>query len=624
MTTSDQHSAGCGPESLADQDGAQVEGVRKQTPRFIRNLAAARSLLLNKWTVSVTVGLLFVAWFAGMPRGELRLASFPSVAQDEEKIVLATTLFQRADAAVADAEKHHRQLSFAIASTNYDIEIPPPAAPKGSDLRTFVSDLSLDTAGNAGGTNFSISYNALAILEKTYQWIGKTDYFVVIRDLQSEKCSDSGETSCWRMVAQYWPSLMRPSEFSGTKDQLARDLAVLVMRGAAHNQGVTWRRQAARDEPPPFLLADATPNTMESLESAAKGIEILTIGESHPKCQGRSEAECLGSARAEFDLSMALDESLSPAAAYGLALIELDSALRAARKLAVELEVETFLTNAEKWTVQASGSRFLRSLMKSERLATKFGLLELNGVSPGEHMIDVARRFACALAEYRRANWKSCLEQIKELEDFPAPLRPYLEAAFLDSSFYEAVETGASLAEQLDALKKRLPISGAEAPSNSGELFMLRRVMLRHACRRQGALSRDEFEFIAQEAAHDAPNQILHNEAIILASACRQGQNYPGENEIATIIAEVDAMPEGKERRHYELLLSQYWIRRGKMDLAFALAKSALELPWTRFFVRQAPEFAPMIESDPHGDAFIRESFAISALTDLESCYWLE
>jgi hypothetical protein len=554
---------------------------------------------------------------SAIPRGELRLASFSSVAEDQAKLELATTLFQRADAALFDAETYHKQLSSAVGDGAYDIAIPPPAAPGATGLKQFVEDLSVD--GSIG--DISGKLNLLAILEKSYEWFGFHDFFMVIRELEPVGCPDGAQGDCRRVVAQYWPSPMRPDEFVGTKEELGRDLAVLVLRGQVRNKGDEWRRVAAADVAPPFLMAPETPSSMAALEATAKGMEILTLGESHPDCLDQAELACIDLAREAFRLSIERENTVHPAAAFGQALIELDAALRAARDLDPALTVESHLSKAEVRTSRARQSEFLRLAMDRSDLGPRFSLLDLHGLAPGETSIDVARRFACSLADYRRANWQGCISEIGELQNFPLPLQPYVEAALIDASLTEAADDD-SFKTQLDALDKRLSSSSGQNTSDADHL--LGRVMLKHACTRTNTLDDDGFAELVRRATDNAPHGTARQEAMIQAAACRPTQEFPSEADLQPLIASMEAMPDGKERHGFELLLSQYRIRQGQLDAALDLAKRALQLPWTGPYVRKAPEFAAMIASPDHGRGFIEASFTTATLSDLESCYRLE
>jgi hypothetical protein len=259
--------------------------------------------------------------------------------------------------------------------------------------------------------------------------------------------------------------------------------------------------------------------------------------------------------------------------------------------------------------------------MDRSDLGPRFSLLDLHGLAPGETSIDVARRFACSLADYRRANWQGCISEIGELQNFPLPLQPYVEAALIDASLTEAADDD-TFKTQLDALDKRLSSSSGQNTSDADHL--LRRVMLKHACTRASTLDDDGFAELVRRTTDNAPHGTARQEAMIQAAACRPMQEFPSEADLQPLIASMEAMPDGKERHGFELLLSQYRIRQGQLDAALDLAKRALQLPWTGAYVRKAPEFAAMIASPDHGRGFIEASFTTTTLSDLESCYRLE
>jgi hypothetical protein len=458
-------------------------------------------------------------------------------------------------------------------------------------------------------------------VEESYELFGLHDYFVVIREI--EPCRPAAEEKCWRIVAQYWPSRMRPEVFIGTEDQLARDLAVLVLRGAVQNQGDVWRRTAAAREgaAPPFLMAAATPTSMTALEATARGLQILTLGREHPQCRKKAETklECILLALAAFQQSDELEQTLNPVAAFGHALIELDAAFTAARNMERELTVESHLRHAEGWTSLARQSEFLRSTMDRTDLGSGFKLLELHGIVPGDDLIHLSRRFACALANYRRANWQDCVSEINDLKgvlDFPPPLQPYVEAALIDASLTEA--TADHFDSQFKALMHRLS-SSVDADAEHSK-YQLRRVALKHACEREDTLDDDSFAALVRATSDNAPNRSTHQEAIVLAAACRQGQRFPTEADLNPIVDSVEAMQDDEERHRFELLLAQYRMRQGRLDAALDLARRALPLPWTRPYVLKAPEFAEMISSPVYGPEFVKASFATATLSELESC----
>ena len=308
------------------------------------SLGVMRKVLLHRATISVVVvfvivGLLIVfAWLLARPNGELYFASFPAVAGDTKKNELATDLFERADATVEHAADLYKILPQAVEYPEHAVPIPPSTPPSATGIRQLIHSFVLSTIIEKENTKFSIQFDLLAMLEESYAYFGYQNYYVVVKSLDaSDKCKPKAVGDCWEIVAKYWPSLLRPEIFVGTKDELAQDLSVLILRGALRNEGDVWQNAAAAEDPPPFIMAAETPSTMQSLESTATGIQMLKLGLAHPNCQDKSEDGCVDAARKLFE------QTPSPVAAFGQALIEIDAALRAARRLEPDLEVESHL-----------------------------------------------------------------------------------------------------------------------------------------------------------------------------------------------------------------------------------------------------------------------------------------
>ena len=593
------------PSGANPAPAGNVGPAKKRSPvsfkwKTIRKIATVSPVLI--------VGLTAAAWFAAKPSGTLHLGLVPSIVVDAEKKSLAESLFSRAYAALDDAERYHKILSFADITNTHDVAVPPQAGPREPSLRSLISELTVDAKGEVGDTSFVARFDLVELLIQSYRWIGAIDYDLIIGDLDTVQCPD-GSDGCWRVVARYSPSDRFATESIGTPDELIRDLAVAMLRGAARNRGQEWKETAGKKGDLPFLDADAVPMSMKALEATAKGTDILRQGEQHIECLGDPSA-CFVRAREYLEHGRRYTDKPNPAADFGLALLELDAAFSDARKLTSELDVETHLKLANLHAARALQSKFVLSFVKRNDVLTNFKLLRLEGLAPGGELIDLAQQFSCALADYRRANWKECVTKIDgNLDAVPQPLKPYLEAALFDSRLSKMAPTDGQFFAEIAILKKRMSSFNTSDVDDAKHLFMLRRIFIKHACGRRDVIDDEEFDRFVRDTADNAPDRNWRKEAWILAANCRQHQTYPLPSQLEQTLSTVGGMPDIKERRRFELLVSAYWLRQGDMDTALEFAIRALELPWTRAYVKNSPEFAQMIRSAQHMNAFYQRSF---------------
>ena len=392
-----------------------------------------RALRSIKWTLALLVTLLAIAWLAGMPDGVLRLAMVEAVKNDPEKAKQAEAIFERVDAAIEDAVKYHQQLSFIEDDGSYQLEIPGPPPHTETGLTRYLRSASVEAALKEEPTSIQLAFDIVAMIEKSYEWLGLVDYYLVVRDLRVIPCGAGPRSTCWKVIAQFKPSNMHSDEFVGTEESLARDLAVFVVRGAARNKGDDLRTSEA-SESPTFLTESAVPVTMAALEQTAQGLEILKLGLTHHRCYGRTRIDCINIANQALTFGGVQTKTVNPVAAYGRSLIELDAALTSADELGPALAVEQLLSNAGTLASQALANDFLRPMISNGRLESSFTLVQLGGVPVGEPLISIARRFSCSLARHRRAQWNGCVEMVGDIGDFPPPLRPYVESALIDAT----------------------------------------------------------------------------------------------------------------------------------------------------------------------------------------------
>ena len=382
--------------------------VKALNARWVRG---AVRVIFNRWTGSLLLALFLIAWYAGRPSGELQFFALSSVLADSNKLELATEIFHSSEAAIEDASKYHRLLSRGDAA--YQVPIPRSSGPVNIGIRKIIRRLSVTATFDEENSDVFLDVDVVPLLEQIYEWFGWTDYLLVFKTIEPKECLLRSQNKCWRVVVQYWPLFEQPNQFIGTKDSISKDLAVLVLRGALKNVG----------EGTPHLPAAATPKTMAELKTAATGMEILKLGTTHADCLDRGSTSCIDLARSALKASVNHEKRLNPVAAYGLALVELHDALRAAKKLEPDLTIEHHLNNAREYTSRAAQSSFLSAAMKDGSHGNFTSLLELPDVVTPDALFELAQRFACGLAEYRRARWKNCISKIGKLSAFPESLR---------------------------------------------------------------------------------------------------------------------------------------------------------------------------------------------------------
>ena len=433
----------------------------------------------RRLAVAAVIAVLAVAivWWLGRPTGELRLAAADGGARlGTELRDDVETIFVRALARIDDARDYHKALSFVEDEADYDRAIRLPRMPEPN--RIEIEDLfegKVSAEGEASGLSYSLAFKLNAILKKLYDVFGYRDYYVVIRDAAETACDDAEQSGCLRVVVQYYPSALPPSELRGPPDTLTSDIAALVMRGAVHAHDRAWaiETQADPDAVPPYMPALNTPETMEALRSAAFGLQVLREGTAHEACGG--EGECLALAASAFAHSLDEDSQRNAAAALGAALIEFDAALDAARSLQPVLRVEQHLRAAGDWMRKARRSDFLRARLGPE-LLDPLVLIDIDDALIADGAYQITHGFACAMAEYRRGRWGNCLKKLETMGDLPAELQPYANAAALDSRLQEERKAGG------DQIFRALAEEVMDGDVTDADGAMRRLVFLKHAC----------------------------------------------------------------------------------------------------------------------------------------------
>ena len=604
----------------------RVENLAFDFKRFVVSKSA---YLTNKWAylsiiLLVLLILLILAWMVGKPSGTLNIYLMDDVSKDPMKKALANELFSKADAEIEKARRYYRILSFVPEGSPNTVTIPEHSEPNQSSFRDIFNELAIgaSTQEQSNGLYLEIKINLLKFLEPSYKWFGFTDYFLVFSSITSAECSDKVNKVCWNVTAQYSPSTLRTIDLVGTKEEISRDLAVFVLLGALRVRDDLWRNSLPTEVPPPFLKESAVPRSMVELAATANGIKILKDGMRHFDCMDKDSNKCLDYARTALDTKFGHSQGYTPVAAYGLALVEIDAAIRAARRLEPSLAVIKHLQKAEKFTYTAFSSDFLSARMESSSdnwTAPKF--LELSSFHPSDSFITHVQRLSCALVHHRRANWEKSISMLEDISEFPESIRSYLEAARLDAKLnsLEGDEFSSELSGGLKILK---------GTQKDNQHFKLGLVVIEHTCKPHELVDDNEFEKMVQSIAIKVPNgnTIALREVVVRASSCRPNQEYPTNSQIAEFQEFADNLADDDvEHGRLHLLLFKYHMRKDDLDSALTAAIKAFHLPWARPYLKKTEEFARIENSvqDEHYNKFIDESARVnilSELVDLENC----
>ena len=286
--------------------------------------------------------------------------------------------------------------------------------------------------------NIAITIDGLKLLEKLYGFTPWHNRFLFLREIVAIPCRDDSSEPCYDVTAAYHPSSLRSEKLHGTVDELGKDLAVLVLRGAirAHEEEDRERKASASDTMPRYLSAASTPAHMDALINTDMGLGILRKGTSHVACRGLQFEECKHKAREALETALS-DRfgklTVNPTAAMGLALLELSDAMRDARELIPARQVEARFLIADRLMKEARVDKYIRRLLSDHQFVDGLVLLGMNGVVVDDSLYDVLKSFRCALQSYRRANWQDCISRLGDINSYPAPVKPYLEAAQLEA-----------------------------------------------------------------------------------------------------------------------------------------------------------------------------------------------
>ena len=559
----------------------------------------------------LAVLLIIVNWWLARPMGHLRLAA-ADVVIDANLREQLTDIFVTATARIDDARRYHMDLSFVEDERAYNmaVQFPTMPDPKQIELKDlFTADIAF--AGEASGLSYSLEFKPISTLEKIYKEFGYIDYFLVIRGATPAECNEPSESNCLRIMAQYFPSTLPPSELQGSAETLASDLAVLVMRGAVQAFDEHWAREHRSDARaiPPYQRALDTAETMRALERAAYGFRVLRESTSHEDCA--TTDECKRLALTAFDESLKADGQRNAAAALGAALIELDAALVEAKQLAPVLKVERHLRVAEERMMKARRSEFLRARLGPEFL-DPLDLVDIHDSLVSEPASTSIRSFACAMAEYRRGRWENCLTRLDGIKALPAALQPYVYAAALDSR----VNQGRLIGDTAPFVRLAEDIDGAPQDAIS---VMRQLVFLRHACQLGTGPHRETVEHLVDPTSTRLL-QARWFSGVLYAAACWEGQRVPSVEDVDTVIQAIEAIDDTPVRLNYELKIGALLSRRGAIEEAVDRAMLAIELPWSREMLLNAPEFSTLQQHDEPFRRLMRAAMSQGHSNNVESC----
>lgn len=541
----------------------------------------------------------------------------PDVLKDKEKSQLAKVLFHSADAKIESAQVHYRTLSFLPENASYKAIIPNSVGLEKPGIRDFIEEFTVGAANRDAktGLHISLTLDILTFLEKTYALIDLVDYFLVFKTIDQEDCRVPRDEKCWNVVVQYWPSTLRTERFTGTREEISSDLAVLVLRGALRVRDDSWRQSAGRHDAPPYLMEPDMPQTMVELAATAKGISILTEGTVHPSCTNHDQSSCLAVAVDSLKRATYSDNNkehtYTPVGAYGFAIVHIDAAVRAASRGDSALTVVRHLRSAELWTQRALTSDYLESkLNQPSQHDSSSSLIELSGLRPSDHFLSLVQRFSCALLEHWRANWKTCVDHFPAVEDFPPLLRVYLESAILDAkvNHYSSDEARHLLRTA----------AGLDSSSTANDLpFRKILVVVKEACHRRNVIETTEFAALVNSLMNSIPqgNAMAANEAIIRSSNCREGQVFPSSTRIHSAIKYIieEVRQDRLEHGRLMLALSEYYVRNNDLDAGLSAIKNSLHLPWARDFVDKTNTLRDIRDSPRHNEEYLEGIGTINA-----------
>ncbi len=565
--------------------------------------------------VLLVIALAGLAWLLAAPRGELRLALDSSVQNEQEKARVAAQLFRLTDSQVDEAQRYHSRLSLRDHNAARPlVPMPPTETPGGHSLQSLITSFLVETSIDEETGRIALSIDGVALLEALYGAVGWTDYFLSISGIEELQCPDA---KCYRVFAHFSPSDLRTEVFEGTIEEIARNLAVLVVTGVVRRTGDLWEiepENAQKEQP--YIFAASVPGRMKALEDTATGIEILQDGTGHPTCQSLSAAECLLEARGRFE--RALDEKQggvrnNPLAAFGLALIATQEGFSNAATLKPDRAVEAKLQRASRLMKRARKSRFLREQLARSEFASQFDALQLGGLVLDKTFFDDVGKFVCTLESFRLGDWRGCLDQVGDIDAYPEPLKPYLEAATFYAELME-LETAEERAASIMRVRQRIVAIDSDVQlrlrEKSRRKWPLQRVLVLNACIYPESTSEEVFRADADNFVDSAPDLDARRIAQVEVAGCRVGDMVMPDDNLPDVDQLVNSLDDEEARRRLELALAKYYVRVGDHASALTLLRNAIRLPHVGPYVRSAPEFEAFMESE-HAEDFIVAYFKV-------------
>ena len=254
------------------------------------------------------------------------------------------------------------------------------------------------------------------------------------------------ERQCWQLRARFLPRLLTSPTidskvFYGTKEELAKDLAVFVMRGLVKEEQTKQDALTSTEQPgaPTFLSAESIPASMTRLRLLHDGFSDLL------EC---TDLTCLSVVSRMFQdfnghnpgHDGRSDVAPNPIASLGLALVSLQraSASIASGHPAYPGDLELQLWHMERHLKQARRSHLLRWSLNEGTLPSIRLLNDSTTISLEMLMLPNTRELACALRDYRRARWSRCLERLAGIHLLPDSLQPHF---WLPSTMHHSITT---------------------------------------------------------------------------------------------------------------------------------------------------------------------------------------
>lgn len=562
-------------------------------------------------SVFMLIALVAVTWFFSAPQNSLYLTHSDIVSDDDTLTKAANEIFFLSDTYLTNAFNRHKELSTAIRkNTNFDYNKPTYTLNKPT-LRDFVENMGYKYGNESG---FYFHFDLVEWLERLYVklgWEGRGIQIAGLRKDNSELCNteqSNGERSedsqCWRLTVRFLPATIYSETipariYYGTDEELAKDMAVFVMKGIIRDEETKWNDSIATetDARPPFLLADSTPSSMVTLENITQGFMALHNCTDHA---------CLRKVAALLSAQIAIERkrhggasaSPNPVASLGLALaslqeatIDVDSGFPTyPNRIEARLwEMETHLKNARK-------SSFIRWAMRDESLPEFQFVYRSVPISPQLFLSGLGYKLACALRDYRRARWSECLENLVEIELLPRSLQPYFLAAKYDAQLLREVQNGkvsADFSKKMSNIQTDLErLSGSHNMQNPESLYIwpLKLVAARHSCKSQASDS----TFYAKQLELRRMSDVREIVLAVVMAYCTDS-----EMEQSDVVAWEAKFVEGTfGRMVLDFELARHFVRRGNLDRGRVHATKALHLDWAHLAYSWHPDFLNMENVD--------------------------